>query len=88
MTSDTPPEFYDCVDRFVDLANTMVGEHGITRVSAVIMFAAARFNAHCAKEMDADVHSQTDAATHYFAEQYAKMFRDNLERLRKLERNE
>lgn len=81
MDQELPPQFYDCVDRFVSLANEMVAEHGLERVSAVIMFAAARFNAHCALELDPDIDSTTDDAVGYFVDQYAKLFRDNLARL-------
>ena len=87
MDSDLPPQFYDCVDQFIALANEMVPEHGIARVSAVIMFASARFNAHCARELDPDVQSNADDAVSYFADQYAKMFRDNLGRLRVIQEN-
>ena len=81
MNEDLPPGFYDCVDRFIHLANDMVPEHGVSRVSAMILFAAARFNAHCARELDPDVDENIDEALSDFSEQYSKMLRDNLDRL-------
>jgi hypothetical protein len=82
MHEPLPPEFYDSVDQFVALANELVPGHGLARVSAIIMFAAARFNAHCARELDPEIDANIDGATTYFTDQYSKMLRDNLTRLR------
>ena len=82
MDDDLPPEFYDCVDRIIGVANELVPEHGVSRVSAIMMFAAARFNAHCARALDPDADENRDRIVEYFTDQYAKMFRDNFARLR------
>jgi len=81
MSDDVPQEFYDLADQFVHLANALVPEHGISRVSSVIMFAASRFNAHCAHELDPDVDHNPDDAISYMVEQYRKMVTDNFIRL-------
>jgi hypothetical protein len=84
MSDEVPQEFYELADDFVQLANTLVPEHGISRVSAVIMFAASRFNAHCAHELDPAVDDHRDAAISYLVEQYRQMLTDNFGRLARL----
>jgi hypothetical protein len=84
MSDDVPQEFYDLADRFVLLANELVPEHGVSRVSAVIMFAASRFNAHCAHVLDADIDDNRDAAISYMVEQYREMLTDNFDRVTRI----
>ena len=79
MAADVPPEFYDLVDRFIGLANELTSDHNTSRVSAVIMFAAARFNAHCMLALDPDARANREAAVAYFVEQYRSMLEDNLD---------
>ena len=85
MANDVPPEFYDCVDKFIHLANEMTGEHGTTRVSAVILFAAARYNAHCMLAQDPDLLQNRAKAIEYFLEQYRMMLDDNIDWLTRLQ---
>ena len=73
-------DFFDVADRFVHLANELVAEHGNERVSATLLFAAARFNAHTFHASDGDP-SHREAAVEYFCEQYRKMLLDNLDEL-------
>ncbi|HEV3144854.1 MAG TPA: DUF3144 domain-containing protein [Gemmataceae bacterium] len=87
MAKDVPPEFYDCVDKFIHLANELTGEHGTTRVSAVIMFAAARYNAHCMLAQDPDWQQNREKAVAYFVEQYRMMLEDNIDWLTRLQGN-
>ena len=54
MADKVPPEFYDLVNRFIAVANEMTGDYNTSRVSAVIMYAAARYNAHCLLALDPD----------------------------------
>jgi hypothetical protein len=82
MAKDVSPEFYDLVDKFVGLANSLTKEHGVSRVSAVILFAAARFNAHCMLASDSDWEKNRQAATSYFFDQYRLMLEDNIDWLR------
>ena len=85
MAKVVPPEFYAAVDRFIQLANEMTGEHGTTRVSAVILFAAARYNAHNMLAQDPDVQQNREKAVAYFVEQYKAMLEDNIDWLTRLE---
>jgi hypothetical protein len=83
VPKDVPQEFYDAADRFIDLANDLARSENVSRVSAVIMFAAARYNAHCMLVLDPDVAENVDAATDYFTKQYRSMLAENVERLLK-----
>ena len=77
--------FFDLVTRFISEANRMNDEkHHRSRVSAALLFAAARYNAftwmHREKDMAPD---QTPAeAEQFFAEHYKTMFRENVEFLK------
>jgi len=84
MPQKVPPEFYDAVDRFIALANELTGEHGTTRVSAVILFAAARYNAHCMLAQEPDVPANRASAVDYFVEQYRVMLEENIDWLVRL----
>jgi hypothetical protein len=78
VADDVPPEFYDMVDRFIDLANELRRDYPTSRVSAVIMF-AARHNAHCLLALDPDARDNREAAVSYFVEQYRPMLEQNID---------
>ncbi|HMF17153.1 MAG TPA: DUF3144 domain-containing protein [Gemmataceae bacterium] len=82
MAEDVPPEFYNLADKFIHLANSLTEEHGVARVSAVFLFAASRYNAHCMLAGDPDVEQNRQAAVAYFVEQYQKMLEDNIDWLK------
>lgn len=85
MTTEVPQEFYDLVDRFIGLANEMVDDHNTSRVSAVILFAAARYNAHCMLAQDPDAFKNRKAAVAYFVKQYSSMLEENIDWLAQLQ---
>jgi hypothetical protein len=76
-----PREFYDLVDRFIALANEASSSHAISRVSSVIMYAAARYNAHCMLALDPEAVQNRQAATDYFVKQYRSMLDENINAL-------
>lgn len=82
MPKDVPREFYDAVDKFIALANALMKDHNVERVSAVILFAAARYNAHCMLATDPEANKNREAAVSYFVEQYREMLEDNIDRLK------
>lgn len=82
---DVPPEFYDLVDRFIAMANELTPNHNTSRVSAVIMFAAARFNAHCILASDPNAAQNREAAVAYMVEQYRAMLQENVDWLTRLQ---
>ena len=77
--------FFDLVTRFIDEANRMNDEkHHRSRVSAALLFAAARYNAftwmHRGPEMSPG--QSVREAEDFFAEHYKTMFRENIEFLK------
>lgn len=76
--SSPEQEFFNVVDRFIHLANEMVPQHGVSRVSATLLFAASRFNAHNYYAADGDP-ANREAMIDYYCEQYRKMLMDNLD---------
>ena len=74
-----PKEFYDLVDRFIGLANEVTSTHATSRVSSVIMYAAARYNAHCMLALDPEAIQNRQAATDYFVAQYRSMLDENID---------
>ena len=76
-----PQEFYDLVDRFIGVANELTSSHATSRVSSVIMYAAARFNAHCMLALDPEAVQNREAATDYFVAQYLSMLDENIDAL-------
>jgi hypothetical protein len=78
MANDVPKEFFDLADRFIHLANDLTKDHDTSRVSAVILYAAARYNAHCLIARDRSVAENREAAAQYFVDQYRSMLEDNI----------
>jgi hypothetical protein len=70
--------FYDLVDQFINLANQLVPHYGSPRVSAVLLFAASRFNAHNYYATDG-AEDTKQAAIDYFCEQYRAMLVENID---------
>lgn len=44
--SQFPPEFFDCVNQYLELTNTQSQKYGEKNISLAALFASARFNAH------------------------------------------
>ncbi len=77
--------FFDLVTRFINEANRMNDEkHHRSRISAALLFAAARYNAFTWMHRSADMAPGQDAeeAEDFFAEHYRTMFRENVEFLK------
>ena len=75
---DRDAEFYDQVDEFINFANERVPSWGTPRVSAVLLFAASRFNAHNYFATDGSP-ANREAMVEFYREQYTKMLLDNLD---------
>ena len=76
------------MDRFIDLANELTHDHATSRVSAIIMFAAARYNAHCLLALDPDALDNREAAVSHFVGHYRSMLEDNIDWLAQSPRSE
>ena len=73
------PEFWENVDKFVALANELSHTFPIARVSASLLYAAARYNAFNAIVSDKEIGENREKAIDYFCEQYRKMLAENLD---------
>jgi hypothetical protein len=79
--SDVPQEFYDVVDKFINLANELGTTWPRSRISATLMFAAARYNVYNWLNRDVDLEQTLEQAVIYYREQYEEMFRENVQEL-------
>jgi hypothetical protein len=79
--NDVPQEFYDVVDKFINLANELGTTWPRSRVSATLMFAAARYNAYNWLNRDVDLDQTLEQAISYYGGQYEEMFRENVQEL-------
>lgn len=77
-TDDVPPEFFEAVNKFIDLANKMSRKWETSRVSSVIMYAAARYNAFNFVSLDPDPAKNAQQATGFYCEQYRAMLVENM----------
>jgi hypothetical protein len=75
---EIPPEFLDAADRFVTLANEMGDEFSADWVRAVLMYAAARYNAFNWLTGDEHLQQTLDQPAAYFRNEYETMFRENV----------
>ena len=64
--NDVPQEFYDVVDEFINLANDLGTTWPRSRVSATLMFAAARYNVYNWLNRDVDLEQSLEEAVAYY----------------------
>lgn len=76
-----PPEFLDAADEFVQLANKMTDSSAREWVAATMMYACARFNAFAWLTREGKPEQTLDAAAAYYAAEFEKMLRDNVDEL-------
>jgi len=82
--SDIPrdKEFYELADAHIALANTRMGKVKPAKVSATMLFAAARFNAFVfsvSAENKAKMLLDKESAIAYFMQEYEKNLRENID---------
>ena len=77
----TEEEFFASVDKIIQLANEMNEQMATSRVSAILMYANARYNAFNFFATDGKAENQSKAMD-YFVEQYRKMLAENMEELK------
>ena len=78
---ELPDEFLEAADRFVTLANEMGEQYSADWVRAVLMYAAARYNAFTWLTSDEPRGQSLDTAAAYFRNEYETMFRENLKEI-------
>jgi hypothetical protein len=76
-----PPEFLDAADQFVQLANQLNETYPRDWVRAAMMYASARYNAFVWITREDNPGQTLDAAAAYYASEYDKMLRDNVEEI-------
>lgn len=75
-------EFYELADAHIALANTRMGKVKPAKVSATMLFAAARFNAFVfsvSAENKAQMLLDKESAIAYFVQEYEKNLRENID---------
>jgi len=78
---ELPEEFMEAADRFVTLANEMGEQYSPDWVRAVLMYAAARYNAFNWLTSDEQREQSLDSAATYFRSEYETMFRENVKEI-------
>jgi hypothetical protein len=73
---EIPDEFLEAADRFVALANELGADASRDWVGAVMMYAAARYNAFAWMTGERDRPTVDDAAA-YYRNEFETMFREN-----------
>lgn len=83
MPKNVDSKFYDRADAHIHLANEQLEEvEGRGKVSASMLFAAARFNAWvsaCGFTSAAEMADAREQTLNYFCEQYRLMLEENLD---------
>lgn len=75
-------EFYELADAHIALANTRMGKVKPAKVSATLLFAAARFNAFvisASADSRAQMLLDKESAIAYFLQEYEKNLRENID---------
>lgn len=75
---DVPQEFFDLVDQFIELANSLCRTWPTSRISSALMYAAARYNAFNFFALDPEPDKNRERAFEYLSEQYRAMLRENM----------
>ena len=73
-------DFHEVADEFINLANELSEDWAMPFLSAVFMYAAARYNAHFFFENDGRAEN-VDEAVDYYTGQYRKMLQECLAEL-------
>jgi hypothetical protein len=78
----TDPKFFDRADAHIRLSNEQLSDISRGKVSASMMFAAARFNAWvsaCGFDASSDMAQAKGETLEYFVTEYRKMLEENLD---------
>lgn len=73
-------DFHEVADEFINLANELSDDWALPFLSAVIMYAAARYNAFFFMESDG-IEVNQSTAIDYYTEQYRKMLQECMKEL-------
>lgn len=73
-------DFHEVADEFINLANELSEDWAMPFLSAVFMYAAARYNAHFFYETDGSAENRAQALD-YYCDQYRKMLQECMSEL-------
>ena len=80
--SDTDKKFYDRADAHIQLANEQLADAPVNRVSASLLFSAARFSAWMSAsgfDSAANMQAEREAMLDFFTQQYRAMLEENID---------
>jgi hypothetical protein len=82
MTDDTDEKFFNRADAHINLANEQLADIARGKVSASLMFAAARYNAWVSAtdlQSSTELQNRRDELVDYFLSQYRSMLEHNFD---------
>ena len=79
---DIPEEFTELSNQFIDLANSLGEQWPRARISATLMYAAARYNAFNWLNREGNSGQEEEEAAEYYTVQYREMFLNHVGVLR------
>jgi len=71
--------FFELVTKFINEANALNAAEHRSRISAAILYAAARYNAFTWMNREIDPEQTPEQAAEFFAGHYKAMFAENLQ---------
>ena len=74
-------DFHEVSDEFINFANDLTDDWAPAFISAVILHAAARYNAHNYLVHDATPATE-EAAINYYCDQYKRMLKESINELK------
>ena len=79
QSDQVDPAFFEAVNEYIDIANKQSKTHGLKRVSAASLYAAARFNAHAYIGFERDVRGSRTEFLDYMTGLYRRMLNEHLD---------
>lgn len=79
QSDQVDPAFFEAVNEYIDIANKQSKTHGLKRVSAASLYAAARFNAHAYIGFERDASGSRTEFLDYMTDLYRRMLNEHLD---------
>ena len=75
------PQFFTATNDYLELANQQGQSFGMKRVSAAILYAAARYNSHAYIGYETNPSANKEAFIEYMLDLYRRMLEENVDNL-------
>ena len=75
------PQFFTATNAYLELANQQGQTFGMKRVSAAILYAAARYNSHAFIGYETNPAANKEAFVEYMLDLYRRMLEENVDNL-------